>query len=159
MSVLWLKSGYTVKYSLSPQEIPWATPSGFPSCSGYISPYIPPLIIIQIQWNTHANKQTYQVFKTISGYYCLSDAGNVWWKDWGRGDVSARPLNIQSFMLEMRLPWWRHLLFEIVWIVAKKLKIQEFRSLRKIWQGGLSKKVFYTRRGGQRMSDLAWQMG
>ena len=51
MSVLWLKSGYTVKYSLSPQEIPRAPPSGFPSCSGYISPYIPPLVIIQIQYS------------------------------------------------------------------------------------------------------------
>ena len=30
------KSGYTVKYSLRPQEIPWAPPSGSPSCSGYI---------------------------------------------------------------------------------------------------------------------------
>ena len=45
LSVLWLKSGYTVKYSLSHWEIPWAPPSG----SGYISLYIPPLVIIQIQ--------------------------------------------------------------------------------------------------------------
>ena len=50
MSVLWLKSGYTVKYSLSPREIPRAPPSGFPVCSGYISPYIPPLYIIRIQY-------------------------------------------------------------------------------------------------------------
>ena len=41
--------GYTVKYSLSPWEIPWAPPLGFPSCSGYISLYIPPLVIIRIQ--------------------------------------------------------------------------------------------------------------
>ena len=44
-------SGYTVKYSLSPREIPRAPPSGIPSCSGYISPYIPPLVIIQIQYD------------------------------------------------------------------------------------------------------------
>ena len=50
MSVLWLKSGYTVKYSLSPQEIPWAFPSWFPSGSGYISPYIPTRVTIQIQY-------------------------------------------------------------------------------------------------------------
>ena len=50
MSVLWLKSGYTMKYSLSPWEIPWASPSGFPSGSGYISLYIPPLVTIQIQY-------------------------------------------------------------------------------------------------------------
>ena len=35
--------------SLSPREIPWAPPSGFPSCSGYIARYIPPLVIIQIK--------------------------------------------------------------------------------------------------------------
>ena len=50
MSVLWLESGYTVKYSLSPREIPWAPPSGFPSGSGYISLYIPPLVTIQTQY-------------------------------------------------------------------------------------------------------------
>ena len=38
-----------MKYSLSPQEIPQALPSGFPLCSGYISPYIPLLDIIQMQ--------------------------------------------------------------------------------------------------------------
>ena len=43
--------GYTVKYSLSPQEIPRAPPSVFPACSGYISWYIPPLVIIQIQFS------------------------------------------------------------------------------------------------------------
>ena len=45
-----LESGYTVKYSLSPWEIPQTPPSGFPSCSGYISPYIPPISIIQKQY-------------------------------------------------------------------------------------------------------------
>ena len=50
MSVLCLKSGYTMKCSLSPQDIPGALPSGFPSGSGYISPYIPPLVTIQTQY-------------------------------------------------------------------------------------------------------------
>ena len=36
-------------YSLSPWEIPRAPPLEFPSGSGYISPYTPPLVIIQIQ--------------------------------------------------------------------------------------------------------------
>ena len=39
-----------MKYSLTPREIPRTPPSGFPLCSGYISPYIPPLVIIQIQY-------------------------------------------------------------------------------------------------------------
>ena len=41
-----------MKYSLSPREVPQAPPLGFPSCSGYFSPYIPPLVIIQIQYST-----------------------------------------------------------------------------------------------------------
>ena len=45
-----IKSGYTVKYSLSPQQILQASSSGFPSGSGYISLYIPPLVNIQIQY-------------------------------------------------------------------------------------------------------------
>ena len=57
MSVLWLKSRNTVKHSLSPWEFPRAPPSGFPSCTGYISPYIPPLVIIQIQYWRDINVQ------------------------------------------------------------------------------------------------------
>ena len=38
-----------MKYSLCPQEIPRAPPSGFLSGSGYISQCIPPLVTIQIQ--------------------------------------------------------------------------------------------------------------
>ena len=53
MSVLGLELGYTVKYSLSPQEIPRASPSGFALGSGYISQYIPPLVTIQIQYPLH----------------------------------------------------------------------------------------------------------
>ena len=39
-----------MKYSLRPREIPQAPPSGFPLCSCSVSPYIPPLVIIQIQY-------------------------------------------------------------------------------------------------------------
>ena len=48
-----IKSGYTVKYSMSPREMCPAPPSGFPLCSGYISPYILPLVIIQIQYQMY----------------------------------------------------------------------------------------------------------
>ena len=37
-----------MKYSLSTREIPRAEPKGFPEGSGYISPYIPTRVIIQI---------------------------------------------------------------------------------------------------------------
>ena len=49
MFVLSLESGNTMKYSLSPWKIPWALPSRFPSGSGYIWSYIPPLVTIQMQ--------------------------------------------------------------------------------------------------------------
>ena len=39
-----------MKYSIRPQEIPRASPSDFPSRSGYISLYIPLLVTIQIQY-------------------------------------------------------------------------------------------------------------
>ena len=45
MSVLGLKSRYTVKYGLSPR----AAPSGNPLGSGLILPYISPLVLIRIQ--------------------------------------------------------------------------------------------------------------
>ena len=41
-----------MKYSLSPREISWALPSGFPMGSGYMSLYILPLVTIQIQYST-----------------------------------------------------------------------------------------------------------
>ena len=49
MSILGLKSGYTVKYGLSPQDFPQAAPSGNSLGSGHILPYIPPLVLLQIQ--------------------------------------------------------------------------------------------------------------
>ena len=51
MSVLWLELGDTEKYSLSPWETPRAPPRDFPSCSGYILPYNPPLATIHTQYN------------------------------------------------------------------------------------------------------------
>ena len=39
-----------MKCSLSPLEIHWALPLGFPWGSGYISSYIPPLVTIQLQY-------------------------------------------------------------------------------------------------------------
>ena len=56
ISIFWLKLGHIVKYSLSPREIPLEPPSGFPSCSGYTSPYIPPLVKIQIQYVISNNR-------------------------------------------------------------------------------------------------------
>ena len=50
MSVLRLMSGNTMKYSLSPGEIPLASPSGFPPGSGYISLFTPPLVTIHIHY-------------------------------------------------------------------------------------------------------------
>ena len=50
MSVLGLKSGYTVKYGLNPQDFPLAAPSGNPLGSGHILPYIPALVLIRIQY-------------------------------------------------------------------------------------------------------------
>ena len=47
VSILWQEEGYTVKYGLSPKEIPRANPKGFPEGSGYISPYIPTRVTIQ----------------------------------------------------------------------------------------------------------------
>ena len=46
MSVLGLKSVYTVKYGLSPWDFSQAVPSGNPSGSGHILPYIPPLLMV-----------------------------------------------------------------------------------------------------------------
>ena len=55
-----------MKQSLSPREIPRPPPSGFPSCSGYISPYIPPLVIIQIQYLQ--KPQIYEAFNVIDHF-------------------------------------------------------------------------------------------
>ena len=42
--------GYTMKYRLSPLEIPQVLPSVFPLGSGDISLYTPPLVTIQLQF-------------------------------------------------------------------------------------------------------------
>ena len=41
---------YIISDRLSSREIPRAPPSGFPSGSGDISSYTPPLVTIQLQW-------------------------------------------------------------------------------------------------------------
>ena len=52
MSVLGTRdSGYTAKYGLNPREFPRAVPSGTPLGSGHISPYIPRLLLIRIQYS------------------------------------------------------------------------------------------------------------
>ena len=59
-----------MKYSLSPQEIPRLSPSGFLTGSGYISLYIPPLITIQIsaRWSIgrHYSANIYYFFSLYS---------------------------------------------------------------------------------------------
>ena len=60
-----------MKYSLSPWENPGAPALGFPSCSGYISPYILPLIIIQIQYLIRINND----FQYVS--VCLMSIPNA----------------------------------------------------------------------------------
>ena len=57
--MLWNKGILICEYSLSPREIPRAPPLGFPLCSGYILPYIPPFVIIQIQ-----SKKCFLLLKT-----------------------------------------------------------------------------------------------
>ena len=101
-SLLWLKSGYTVKYSLSPREIPRAPPSGFPLCSGHISPYIPLLVKIQTQ------------------YLCTHEEGNsrspnsrksliIWlpWKLSGAPSVSRLSPALKPASCWMRSGRWR----------------------------------------------------
>ena len=47
VTVLWREEGYTMKYCLSPKEIPRAEPEGFPEGSGNISLYTPTRVTIQ----------------------------------------------------------------------------------------------------------------
>ena len=52
-----------MKYCLSPQEISWAPPSEFPSGSGNISLYTPPLVTIQLQFHPNIKAMApYQLF-------------------------------------------------------------------------------------------------
>ena len=55
-------------------EIPWAPPSGFPSRSFYISPYIPTLVIIQIQ--SISNWTFWCFFAYWLWYTGIPDCGN-----------------------------------------------------------------------------------
>ena len=50
MSALGLDLGYMAKYGLSPWEFPQTAPLGTPLGLGHISPYIPRLVLIRIQY-------------------------------------------------------------------------------------------------------------
>ena len=62
-------------------------PSGFPLCSGYISPYIPPLVIIQIPSATRDNIQNVEQYtkcgqlywRLVSMHICLLQQSAVYW--------------------------------------------------------------------------------
>ena len=58
-----------MKYSLSTREIQRAEPKGFPEGSGYISPYIPPLIIIHIQYAVWSSKKQYGAVRSSTEHY------------------------------------------------------------------------------------------
>ena len=77
MSVLWLNSGNTMKFSLSPWEIPRDLPSGFASGSGYISLYIPPLVTIQIQYLECPKYAQHSQFYDWEGYPLLVWLGSA----------------------------------------------------------------------------------
>ena len=67
VSVLWREEGYTMKYSLSPREIPRPKAEGFPEGSGYISLSFLTLVAIQ----------TFSI--TNPALTCL---GDQYWKSW-----------------------------------------------------------------------------
>ena len=67
MSVLGLDSGYTAKYGLNPREFPRAAPSGTPLGSSHISPYIPPLLLIRIQYTASKGQRTKLISVDIFG--------------------------------------------------------------------------------------------
>ena len=62
MSALGLKSEYTVKYGLFPPNFPWTLPSGNPLGSGHILLYIPPLVLIGIQYYKSLRINVYNFF-------------------------------------------------------------------------------------------------
>ena len=70
-----------MKYRLSPREITLAPPSGFPSGSGDISSYTPPLVTIQLHLTSKTDGKDYP------GYIAVGNLGmitvtpwNVIWK-------------------------------------------------------------------------------
>ena len=75
MSVLGLKSRYTVEYGLNLQDFPRYGPSGYPSGSDHILLYIPHLVLIWIIRSNRnqatfatkcfQNKHTKHMFQTI----------------------------------------------------------------------------------------------
>ena len=91
MSELWLESGNTVKYSLSPLKIPHAPPSGFPSGPGYISPCIPPVTIL-VQYSTWQcttvtiNAVHTQQYNAVVQPYQISISRSRFRHDWKGGE-------------------------------------------------------------------------
>ena len=71
MSVLGLKSGYTLKYGLSPRDCPQAVPLGNPSGSGHILPYILPLVLIRIQYHQVHYSRVPNGYQVLNSMYCL----------------------------------------------------------------------------------------
>ena len=67
VSVLEGDEGYTAKYGVNPQEFPWAAPSGTPLGSSHISPYIPPLLLIRIQYTASKGQRTKLISVDIFG--------------------------------------------------------------------------------------------
>ena len=85
MSVLWLESGNTMKYSLSPWEIPPALPSG----SGYILLYIPSLVPDSVLLSKHSGKKLFTFLLEFNKYdNAFNNAtvqseigGRSWWRE------------------------------------------------------------------------------
>ena len=66
VTVLWREEGYTMKYRLSPREIPRAEPEGFPEGSGDISSYTPTRVTIQ----SFSISSTSQYFPVLASWAC-----------------------------------------------------------------------------------------
>ena len=92
------------KYGLKPREFPRAVPSGTPLGSGHISPYIPHLVLIQIQYNHTVHIlppkspfwQVYQDYLTIFvvNLFPFSSSNIQYWRREEtifKGDIVAAP--------------------------------------------------------------------
>ena len=66
-TVVWQDEGYSMKYSLSPREIPRSKPKGFPEGSGYVSSY----------FLTRVTIQTFLITNLA-----LTFLGDQYWKNW-----------------------------------------------------------------------------
>ena len=100
-----------MKYSLSPREIPRASPSG----SGYISQYIPSLVTIQIQYvskNIEINQEfKFSAAKTrleINSIYNSSWYGSTLWNLFGADSIKIESSYNRSIKYSMNLPYSTH---------------------------------------------------